>query len=214
MLVLSGLVLLSAGSLLKACFTSVAIPRLAAHAILIYADDGVYLVDRITAETMPGAQSLAYVDLIVTDSPTSRYSDIQRLDRRFSLRAGGLRQNRAGEVYPGAEEMAASLAPEYFASTPIGQIEGFDAARLVDGAYRATKTNPIGVAHWAVCLTIGSGTSVWWLTRGRKSILDAWAARQAAKKRLCETCGYDLSGLKSDRCPECGASSPRTAPKD
>ncbi|MCP4591424.1 MAG: hypothetical protein GY842_11815 [bacterium] len=33
------------------------------------------------------------------------------------------------------------------------------------------------------------------------------------RKGLCTTCGYDLTGNESGRCPECGAEAPRGTPR-
>lgn len=38
------------------------------------------------------------------------------------------------------------------------------------------------------------------------ALLWRWALRRVVPPNGCSTCGYDLSGRRAERCPECGAS--------
>ena len=38
------------------------------------------------------------------------------------------------------------------------------------------------------------------------TLLWRWALRRVVPPNGCSTCGYDLSGRRAERCPECGAS--------
>lgn len=57
-----------------------------------------------------------------------------------------------------------------------------------------------------------------WLPFVLFALYPAWRFRGWLRKRsrirlgLCETCGYDLRGNRSGRCPECGSAAPRPAP--
>jgi hypothetical protein len=64
---------------------------------------------------------------------------------------------------------------------------------------------------WALVSLGAFLTSLAWMARSR-SMIAAWKQRRAAARGVCAGCGYDLSGLATSSCPECGLSLPHRCP--
>jgi hypothetical protein len=71
---------------------------------------------------------------------------------------------------------------------------------MARGFYRAIGSRSLGVRfpHWFAMLVVAIPpvSMSWW----RK-----WRRVRRARHGLCIHCGYDLRGLRSAQCPECGA---------
>lgn len=106
-------------------------------------------------------------------------------------------------------QAAVSLLARDFSGRP-----GFNAARLAAGNYAVTTVHWPGylINGLLYCVVLGA-LGLWCRRLVQARNADIQAARRAAGS-TCTSCGYDLSGLLSRPCPECGASYPRTAPKD
>lgn len=172
-------------------------------AALVYTDLGVHFIDPSTLESRPDAVHLANAQILVIDSRLSNWLSTHRR-RRFRLWASELPTDAAGALFAGAADTAQSLAPDYFAATPIGQIEGYDSTRLATGGYACEIPRPIG---YVLRGFVGFGglavVLVWYRMFARAHRADE-LERRARDASRCASCDYDFAGLQSDRCPECG----------
>jgi hypothetical protein len=96
-----------------------------------------------------------------------------------------------------------AVAAEYLAQRDI--VTSQQAARLAGGDYQHRETLWPGHIYNAITLAIAAMLlwSLAWIPR-RWRALHARRAARAIARGVCPSCGYDISAVESDYCPECG----------
>jgi len=97
----------------------------------------------------------------------------------------GDRQNRGGKL-----EVGPSPLRSIGLNTELNLFLGFGYARN-----KFTNKNVYSIPHWFLALTFAILPAIW---------LFKWNNRRKLGPNACPSCGYDLTGNESGKCPECG----------
>lgn len=133
-----------------------------------------------------------------------------------------LKQARAGvnAVQRRRRALFVAAVPAAFVLGAIGWMAFLEAVSTIydevntfhpDGSFASTSaTGPFGITTYPLLASAILGYGVSWLIGSSMALLVQGLvigreARRCARTPACFTCGYDLSSVVGNRCPECGS---------